>query len=154
MTSKGGASLGLVVMVESVVVNKVQVRATLVIDTDVWMHTINDFDFAPRFHLIDSNLVLSEASDGSELAAIDLDDEMLEMVERDRSVDLRVKFLVHGFHGHLKDIHPIIADGKAKKLAESRWKSTLPVEMIAGSESASGTVATDGDANTMHPPSP
>lgn len=154
MTSKGGASLGLVVMVESVVVNKVQVRATLVVDTDVWMHTINDFDFAPRFHLTESNLVLSEASDGSELATIALDDEMLEMVERDRSVDLRVKFLVHGFHGHLMDIHPIIADGKAKKLAESRWKSTLPVEMIAGSESASATVAADGDANTMHPPSP
>jgi hypothetical protein len=141
-------------MVESVVVNKVQVRATLVVDTDVWMHTINDFDFAPRFHLTESNLVLSEASDGSELATIALDDEMLEMVERDRSVDLRVKFLVHGFHGHLMDIHPIIADGKAKKLAESRWKSTLPVEMIAGSESASATVAADGDANTMHPPSP
>jgi hypothetical protein len=141
-------------MVESVVVNKVQVRATLVVDTDVWMHTINDFDFAPRFHLTESNLVLSEASDGSELATIALDDEMVEMVERDRSVDLRVKFLVHGFHGHLMDIHPIIADGKAKKLAESRWKSTLPVEMIAGSESASATVAADGDANTMHPPSP
>jgi hypothetical protein len=52
------------------------------------------------------------------------------------------------------DIHPIIADGKAKKLAESRWKSTLPVEMIAGSKSASGTLEADGDANTMHPPSP
>ena len=154
MTSKGVASLGLVVMVESVVVNKVQVRATLVVDTDVWMHTINDFDFAPRFHLTESNLVLSEASDGSELATIALDDEMLEVVERDRSVDLRVKFLVHGFHGHLKDIHPIIADGKAKKLAESRWKSTLPVDMNDGSASASDTVAADGDANAMHPPSP
>ena len=154
MTSKGVASLGLVVMVESVVVNKVQVRATLVVDTDVWMHTINDFDFAPRFHLTESNLVLSEASDGNELATITLDDEMLEMVERDRSVDLRVKFLVHGFHGHLKDIHPIIADGKAKKLAESRWKSTLPVDMNDGSASASDTVAADGDANAMHPPSP
>jgi hypothetical protein len=154
MTSKGVASLGLVVMVESVVVNKVQVRATLVVDTDVWMHTINDFDFAPRFHLTESNLVLSEASDGSELATIALDDEMLEMVERDRSVDLRVKFLVHGFHGHLKDIHPIIADGKAKKLAESRWKSTLSVDMNDGSASASDTVAADGDANAMHPPSP
>lgn len=116
-------------MVESVIINKIQTRDKLVVDTDVWMHDPNDFDFSPRFRLSEGKLVMTSSTDGSELASADLDDDMVEMAERDRSVELRVKFLVHGFHGHLPHIHPIIADGKAKKLAESRWKSTLPVEM-------------------------
>ncbi len=116
-------------MVESVIINKLQMKEALVVDTDVWMHHPDDFDFAPRFRIEEKKLIMTSASDGNELATVELDDDMLEMAERDRSVELRVKFLVHGFHGHLPHIHPIIADGKAKKLAESRWKSTLPVEM-------------------------
>ena len=42
--------------------------------------------------------------------------------ERDRQVELRVKFGVHGMHGRLNHIHPIIADGKAKKLANANGK--------------------------------
>jgi len=46
---------------------------------------------------------------------------------RDRVAELRVKFQVQGMHGRLNDIHPIIADGKAKKLATANWKTTQPV---------------------------
>lgn len=116
-------------MVESMTVNKVQTRANLVVDTEVYMHHPDDFDFSPRFSLTDGVLTISSSTDGSELATVELDDDMLEMAERDRSAELRVKFLVHGFHGRLTHIHPIIADGKAKKLAESRWKVTLPINM-------------------------
>jgi hypothetical protein len=116
-------------MVESVTVNKIQARDKLILDTDVWMYHPDDFDFAPRFKMSGNMLVMLSATDGNELASTELDEEMMEMAERDRSVELKVKFLVHGFHGRLNKIHPIIADGKAKKLAESRWKSTLPVEM-------------------------
>ena len=58
---------------------------------------------------------------------MELEEEMLLVAERDRSAELRVKFVVSGMHGRLTHIHPIIADGKAKKLAESRWKTTLPI---------------------------
>ena len=47
----------------------------------------------------------------------------------DRSATLRVKFSVTGMHGRLNIIHPIIADGKAKKLANANWKTTLPVHV-------------------------
>ena len=39
-----------------------------------------------------------------------------------------MKFQVHGMHGRLNKIHPIIADGKAKKLATANWKTTQQVE--------------------------
>ena len=58
---------------------------------------------------------------------VNLDDEQLEAAQRDRQVELRVKFNVHGMHGRLKHIHPIIADGKAKKLATANWKSVQTI---------------------------
>jgi hypothetical protein len=42
--------------------------------------------------------------------------------------ELRVKFQVHGMHGSLGKINPIIADGKAKKLATANWKTTQSVD--------------------------
>jgi hypothetical protein len=51
----------------------------------------------------------------------------LETIQRDRVAELRVKFQVHGMHGRMKKIHPIIADGKAKKLATANWKTTQTV---------------------------
>jgi hypothetical protein len=47
----------------------------------------------------------------------------------DRAATLRIKFSVVGMHGRLKIIQPIIADGKAKKLANANWKTTLPVHI-------------------------
>ncbi len=51
----------------------------------------------------------------------------MEAVVRDQAAELRVKFHVRGMHGRLNDIHPIIADGKAKKLATANWKTTQNV---------------------------
>jgi hypothetical protein len=50
------------------------------------------------------------------------------VVQRDRVSELRVKFQVHGMHGQLATINPIIADGKAKKLATANWKTTQSVD--------------------------
>ena len=53
---------------------------------------------------------------------------MLEIAERDRFLDLKVKFEVMGIHGNLKMVNPIVALGKAKKLPMSSWKTTLPIQ--------------------------
>ena len=42
--------------------------------------------------------------------------------------ELRVKFQVHGMHGRLNDIHPIIADGKAKKLCDGQLEDNSTVD--------------------------
>jgi hypothetical protein len=114
-------------MVATLSINKLQARDGLVIDSDVHMSGVNDFDFSPRLSLNGNTLSITSASDGSELATTELDEDFLLLVERDRSAELKVKFIVEGMHGSLEKIHPIIADGKAKKLAESRWKATLPI---------------------------
>ena len=125
---KGVLLEGPLVMVQTLTINKVQARDTLVIDSEVVMDGPNDFDFAPRLSLEGQSLTISSSTDGSTLASTDLDEELLLLAERDRSAELRVKFIVDGMHGRLNHIHPIIADGKAKKLAESRWKTTLVID--------------------------
>lgn len=117
-------------MVSSITINKIQNRDGLVIDTDATMDGPNDFDFVPRLSLDSGKLTIRSGDDGSELASTELDEEMLLLAEKDRFAELRVKFIVAGMHGRLNEIHPIIADGKAKKLAESRWRTTLPIEFV------------------------
>jgi len=73
------------------------------------------------------NIRVSSKETGDSLASIELDDEQLEAVQRDKTAELRVKFQVHGMHGRLNNIQPIIADGKAKKLATANWKTQQPV---------------------------
>jgi hypothetical protein len=51
----------------------------------------------------------------------------MQALEASLTAELRVKFHVHGMHGRLDKIAPIIADGKAKKLATANWKTTQPV---------------------------
>ena len=82
----------------------------------------------PCLEYAGSTLTITCANQGTELATVDLDDEQDEALQRDRVAELRVKFQVHGMHGRLNDIHPIIADGKAKKLATANWKTTQPVQ--------------------------
>ena len=85
------------------------------------------------FHLVPVFLAIvwsCENSSGDEvLASIDLDDEALQMAERDRTVEARIKFSVHGMHGALIHKTPNPRTGpKAKKLAEPRWKTLLPLQ--------------------------
>jgi hypothetical protein len=115
-------------MVDTIAIKRVNIRDLLSIDLDVWMEHPDDWDFKPRAAISGNKFSISSATTGKEMANIDLDDEQMEAAERDRNVELRVKFQVHGMHGRLNDIHPIVADGKAKKLATANWKSVQPIQ--------------------------
>ena len=115
-------------MVDSVEIKRVGIRDYLSIDVEVWMNNPDDMDFKPRTHISGNRFSISSASNGREMASIELDAEQMEAAERERQVELRVKFGVHGMHGRLNRIHPIIADGKAKKLANANWKTVQPIQ--------------------------
>jgi|TARA_B100001250_G_C19698940_1_gene743908 hypothetical protein len=123
-------------MVTSIDIKKVSSRDKVVVDLDVWMDNPNDYDFSPRVSLVDNILSIYVDLDGdgkmSEqeiLASAELDDEALQLAERDRVVEARVKFNVHGMHGTLTHKTPNPRTGpNAKKLAEPRWKVMLPLQ--------------------------
>ena len=114
-------------MVDTVEISRVNIRDSLSLDVSVWMHHPNDMDFRPSLSVAGNTFKISSISDGSTLATIDLDDDQMEAVVRDEAAELRVKFHVRGMHGELNTIHPIIADGNAKKLATANWKTTQKV---------------------------
>ena len=116
-------------MVRSIEVKKASVRARLIVDVDVFMNDPDDFDFSPRASMDGNSLSITNA--GADAGgSIDLDDEQMNAAERDRMVELRVKFSVDGMHGILthKTKNTRIAPN-AKKLAEPRWKTVLPLLM-------------------------
>jgi hypothetical protein len=119
-------------MVTSIDIRKLSVRDRVVVDLDVWMDNPDDHDFSPRATLVDNILSLSvevASNDFEVLASAELDDEALQLAERDRLVEARVKFSVHGMHGTLTHKTPNPRTGpNAKKLAEPRWKIMLPLQ--------------------------
>jgi hypothetical protein len=116
-------------MVTSINIRKVSSRGKVVIDLDVWMDDPDDFDFSPRIHLSGNSIEMRNAGDDELLASIDLDDDALLLAERDRVVEARIKFSVHGMHGVLTHKTPNPRTGpKSKKLAEPRWKTLLPLQ--------------------------
>ena len=115
-------------MVDSIEINRVNIRDLLSIDLNVMMNNPDDMDFMPRVHMNGRNFSITSATTGAKMCEIELDDEQNEAAQRDRQVELRVKFQVKGMHGRLNKIHPIIADGKAKKLATANWKSIQPIQ--------------------------
>ena len=119
------------VMVSSIDIKKVSSRDKVVVDLDVWMDDPDDYDFSPRASLVDNILSLFVQLDDNEqevLASFELDDDAVQMAERDRFVEARVKFSVHGMHGTLTHKTPNPRTGpNAKKLAEPRWKINLPL---------------------------
>jgi hypothetical protein len=118
---------GMVNMVGTIEISRVNIRDSLSVDLSVWMDDPDDWQFQPTLSVAGNTFSVSIKGNSAILAAIELDDEQLEAVQRDRTAELRIKFQVHGMHGRLKDIHPIIADGKAKKLATANWKTQQPV---------------------------
>ena len=114
-------------MVDTVEISRVNIRDSLSVDVSVWMNHPNDMDFRPSLSVSGTTFTISSQSDGSSLASVELDEAQMEAVVRDQAAELRVKFQVQGMHGRLKDIHPIIADGKAMKLASANWKTTQNV---------------------------
>ena len=116
-------------MVTSIDIRKVSSRDKVVVDVDVWMANPDDYDFSPRASISGNSLELRNSVGDEVLASIDLDDETLQMAERDRVVEARVKFSVHGMHDTLIHKTPNPRTGpKAKKLAEPRWKTLLPLQ--------------------------
>lgn len=118
---------GMVIMVDTIEISRVNIRDSLSVDLSVWMNNPDDWQFQPTLSVAGNTFAVSIKGDSAALATIELDDEQLEAVQRDRTAELRIKFQVHGMHGRLKDIQPIIADGKAKKLATANWKTQQPV---------------------------
>jgi|TARA_B110000459_G_scaffold77210_1_gene86860 hypothetical protein len=114
-------------MVDTLEISRVNIRDSLSVDVSVWMHHPNDMDFRPSLSVAGNTFTISNHSDGATLASIELNEEQMEAVVRDEAAELRVKFQVRGMHGELNKIHPIIADGKAKKLATANWKTTQKV---------------------------
>ena len=116
-------------MVRSIEIKKASVRDRLIIDVDVFMNEPDDFDFSPRASMEGNSLSITNA--GADAGgSIDLDEDQMNAAERDRMVELRVKFSVDGMHGVLthKTKNTRIAPN-AKKLAEPRWKTVLPLSM-------------------------
>ncbi len=116
-------------MVDTVEISRVNVKDTLVVDISVWMNHPDDMDFRPALSCKDKTFTISSITSGESLASVELDDEQMQALETSLTAELRVKFQVHGMHGRLNKIAPIIADGKAKKLATANWKTTQPVSM-------------------------
>ena len=85
---------------------------------------------AQHFHCQTMNLLFQILFLETDLLASNYPDEESEVIHRDRVAELRVKFQVHGMHGRLQTINPIIADGKAKKLATANWKTTQSVDIL------------------------
>ena len=117
-------------MVDTVEISRVNIRNTLSVDVSVWMNDPDDWDFRPALSLAENKFQISDFISGNQLASVELSDEEMEVIQRDRVAELRVKFQVHGMHGNLQRINPIIADGKAKKLATANWKTTQSVTFL------------------------
>ena len=114
-------------MVDTVEIGRITLRDTLSLDLSVWMNHPDDWEFRPSLSLSENQFTISDISSGKQLASVELSDEQVETLQRDRVAELKVKFQVHGMHGKLQTINPILADGKAKKLASASWKTLQPV---------------------------
>jgi len=114
-------------MVSSMDITKIGVKDKVVIDLKVGMDSPNDYQFQPRAHL-DGNMVrITNEGYADEFTSMELEDEALEVAERDRFVELRIKFEVKGMHGELNHANPNPRNGKGKKLANSSWKTVVPL---------------------------
>ncbi|MFQ3359897.1 MAG: hypothetical protein ACKVI6_05715 [Candidatus Poseidoniales archaeon] len=117
-------------MVKSMLITKTSIRARLIIDAEVQMHNPSDYDFSPRADIEGNVLQLRNEGDTNPATTVELDQEQMIIVERDRLVELRVKFSVQGMHGVLTAKTKVVRDGpNSKKLAEPRWKTVLPLVM-------------------------
>ncbi len=118
------------VMVKSMEITKLSVREKLVVDLSVWMNDPEDYDFSPRASLEGSTMNLFNGKADIPSTSIELDEDQIITAERDRMIELRVKFSVEGMHGVLTNKTKNVRDGpNAKKLAEPRWKTLVPLNV-------------------------
>ena len=117
-------------MVKSMEITKVSIRKRLVVDAEVRMSDPKDYYFSPRADIEGSTLSLCNEGDVGSETSIELDSEQLNTAERDRMLELRVKFAVEGMHGVLTHKTKNVQTGpNAKRLAEPRWKTVLPLTL-------------------------
>ena len=117
-------------MVKEMEITKVSIRDRLIADLKVIMQNPRDYDFAPRAEINGTTLLIKNNDDESSSTSFELDSEMMQTVERDRMLEVRVKFNVEGMHGVLLHKTPNPRDGpKSKKLAQPSWKTILPLEL-------------------------
>ena len=117
-------------MVKEMAITKVSIRDRLIADLKVIMSNPRDYDFSPRADINDNILSIQNRDDDSSRTSFELDPDMMKTIERDRMLELRVKFNVDGMHGVLLHKTPEPRDGpKSKKLAQPSWKTILPLDM-------------------------
>lgn len=117
-------------MVKSMEITKVTIREKLVIDANVLMEDPRDYDFSPRASMEGSTISLYNEGEEGASTSTELDTEQMQIAERDRAFELRVKFSVEGMHGILTHKTKNVRTGpNSKKLAEPRWKTVLPITM-------------------------
>ena len=117
-------------MVKSMEITKVTVREKLVIDANVLMEDPRDYDFSPRASIEGSTVTLYNEGDEEPSTSTELDPEQMQIAERDRAFELRVKFSVEGMHGILTHKTKNVRTGpNSKKLAEPRWKTIIPLAL-------------------------
>ena len=98
-------------MVKEMEITKVSIRDRLIADLKVIMENPRDYDFSPRAEIDNTTLLIKNNDDDDSTTSFELDSEMMQIVERDRMVELRVKFNVEGRHGVLLHRHPNPSDG-------------------------------------------
>ena len=117
-------------MATSIQITKASLRNRVVVDVEVWMDDPEDHDFSPRARMSEGQLHIQNEGQDDVFSTFDLEEEMQIIAERDRLIELRIKFGVHGMHGTLTHKTPLPRTGpNSKKLAESRWKTLLPLEI-------------------------
>ena len=79
-------------MVDSVEISRVNIRDTVSFDISVWMKHPDDWEFRPSLSVQGQSFIISDLNDGKEMASIELDDENMETIHRERVAELRVKF--------------------------------------------------------------
>ena len=83
-------------MVSSMDITKIGVRDRVVIDLKVEMDSPDDHQFQPRVHLDGNTVRITNEGYSEEFANAELDDDVLVAAQRDRFVELRIKFAVTG----------------------------------------------------------
>ena len=77
-------------MVKEMVITKVSIRDRLIVDLKVIMSNPRDYDFSPRAEVNGTTLSVTNEGDETLLTTFELNSEMMQIVERDRMVELRI----------------------------------------------------------------
>ena len=77
-------------MVKEMQITKVSIRDRLIADLKVIMENPRDYDFSPRAEIDNTTLLIKNNEDDNSTTSFELDSEMMQIVERDRMVELRV----------------------------------------------------------------